>query len=370
LRTLSAIFQTLCVFTICLTAAPAQIQSPRPSAAELKLTLDQAVPQWLAQYDVPSVAIGYIEDGKLVWTAVYGEQSPGVPATDKTLYNIASLTKPISAETILRLASKGKLSLDEPVSAYWVDHDVKDNPWSKLLTPRLCLSHQTGFPNWRYQTNDVLKFQWEPGTRTGYSGEGYEYVARFAEKKTGRSFEDLAAQYVFKPIGMKDTSFTPRDWYSGRLALPRGPKDRKEPQPRTTWSAADLVHTTVSDYSKFVISVMRNQKLTKQIAAERLIMTRDQVKPADEKKACALQKPDPANCKVSAGMGLGWEVEKHNDETIIDHDGSDWGFKSLAFFVPKRKMGVVIFTNGENGNKVIQEIVRVLYPDPVYVATL
>lgn len=62
------------------------------------------------QYDVPSVAIGYIENDKLAWTAVYGEQSPGVPATDNTLYNIASLTKPISAETILRLASKGALA--------------------------------------------------------------------------------------------------------------------------------------------------------------------------------------------------------------------------------------------------------------------
>jgi CubicO group peptidase (beta-lactamase class C family) len=319
---------------------------------------------------VPSVAIGYIQNGKLAWTAVYGEQSTGVPATDKTLYNIASLTKPISAETILRLASKGKLSLDETISTYWIDPDVKGNPWNTLLTPRLCLSHQTGFTNWRYQTSDVLTFQWKPGTQTGYSGEGYEYVARFAEKKTGRNFEDLAAQYVFAPIGMNDTSFTPRAWYAGRLAIPRGPKNEKEPGPQTTWSAADLVRTTVSDYSKFVISVMSNQELTKQIAAERLTMTRDQVKPEDEKKVCALQKTDPANCKVSAGMGLGWEVEKHNDETIIDHDGSDWGFKSLAFFVPKQKMGVVIFTNGENGTKVIQEIVRVLYPDPVYVATL
>jgi CubicO group peptidase (beta-lactamase class C family) len=117
--------------------------------------------------------------------------SPGGPPADgKTLYPVASLTKPITAEVILRLASAGKLSLDEPISRYWFDPDIKDDLWS-LLTPRLCLTHQAGFPNWRYQTKNKLVFQFESGTRTGYSGEGHEYVARFAEKKTGQSLEGL-----------------------------------------------------------------------------------------------------------------------------------------------------------------------------------
>jgi CubicO group peptidase (beta-lactamase class C family) len=122
--------------------------------------------EWLKESDVPSVAVAYIKDGKVSWTAVYGEQSPGVPATGKTLYNLASLTKPITAETVLRLASAGKLSLDESMSPFWLDPDIKDDPWSKLLTPRLCLSHQTGFANWRRMTGGVLKMRWEPGTQT------------------------------------------------------------------------------------------------------------------------------------------------------------------------------------------------------------
>ena len=132
----------------------AQTAFKTPPKSDLRLRLDQNAPRWLKQYDVPSVAVAYIENGEPAWTAVYGEQSPGVPATLKTLYNVASLTKPISAEIILRLASAGKLSLDEPLSTHWVDPDVRDNAWQKLLTPRLCLSHQTGFSNWRFQTND------------------------------------------------------------------------------------------------------------------------------------------------------------------------------------------------------------------------
>jgi len=160
------------------------------SRSNLKSRLDEKAPLWLKVFDVPSVAVAYIENGQLVWTAVYGTQSPGVPANEKTLYNIASLTKPISAEVILRLASEGLISLDEPIYPYWTDWDIADDSWNKLLTPRLCLSHQTGFPNWRGQS--ALTFQWQPGTKTGYSGEGFQYVARFAEKKMGRPFEQLA----------------------------------------------------------------------------------------------------------------------------------------------------------------------------------
>ncbi len=98
--------------------------------------IDAHAAQWLKDSDVPSVAVAYIKDGKVAWTAVYGEQSPGVAATEKTLYNMASLTKPITAETVLRLASAGKLSLDEPMAPYWVDPDIKDDPWTPLLTPR------------------------------------------------------------------------------------------------------------------------------------------------------------------------------------------------------------------------------------------
>jgi hypothetical protein len=68
-------------------------------------------------------------------------------------------------------------------------------------------------------------------------------------------------------------------------------------------------------------------------------------------------------------MGLGWQIIVHDGVTIVDHSGSDTGANAHAFFVPAKHFGAVIFTNGENGPKVIGEIVRVLYPDPVYVET-
>jgi CubicO group peptidase (beta-lactamase class C family) len=180
----------------------------------------------------------------------------------------------------------------------------------------------------------------------------------------------LAQEIVFDPIGMKETSYTAKDWYAGRLAVPHGPKtEQPEDRIATTWNGADLVRTTIGDYAKFVVSVMHDEGLTRQIAVERAIMTRDQVKPEDLQKACIeAGKPEP--CTVSAGMGLGWEVETVNGLKILDHDGSDWGVKTFAMFVPSQGIGVVVFTNGENGKQVIRKIVETLFPNRLYVATM
>jgi CubicO group peptidase (beta-lactamase class C family) len=357
----------------CISVIPAVEQEKADSTAAMKdgrAEIAAHAAEWLRVSDVPSVAVAYIAGRKVAWTAVYGEQSPGVPATGKTLYNMASLTKPVTAEALLRLASAGKLSLDESISPYWLDPDIKNDPWSKLLTPRLCLSHQTGFANWRRMTGGVLKIRWEPGTQTGYSGEGYNYVGRFAEKKMAKPFDVLAQEIVFDPIGMKETSYTAKDWHAGRLAVPHGPKTEKPVNTvATTWNGADLLRTTIGDYAKFVVSVMRDEGLTKEIAAERATMTRNQVKPEALEKACnQAGKPEP--CNVSAGMGLGWEVETVNGVKILDHDGSDWGVKTFAMFVPSQGIGVVVFTNGENGTEVIRKVVETLYPNRLYVATM
>jgi hypothetical protein len=98
-------------------------------------------------------------------------------------------------------------------------------------------------------------------------------------------------------------------------------------------------------------------------------MTRDTVKPEDSEKICR-EAGEKDHCTLTAGMGLGWEVETVNGIKILDHDGSDWGVKTLALFVPSQGIGVVIFTNGENGMQVIRKVVEVLYPNSLYVATM
>jgi len=86
------------------------------------------------------------------------------------------------------------------------------------------------------------------------------------------------------------------------------------------WNGADLLRTTIGDYAKFVVSVMHDEGLTKEIAAERATITRDLVKPEDLDKVCKVA-GEVGHCTITAGMGLGWGM---NGVKILDHDGSDW----------------------------------------------
>ena len=110
---------------------------------------------------------------------------------------------------------------------------------------------------------------------------------------------------------------------------------------------------------------MHNQGISKSVASQRLTLTRDGVKPEDVARICA-----PANltkCTISAGMGLGWEVLNFDGEIIIRHTGSDPGVRTIALFVPARNLGAIVFTNAENGNKVIRQVMAFLYPNPILI---
>lgn len=326
-------------------------------SADLMAALDEKAPLWLAEHDVPSISVAYIQGGRVRWTRAYGEQAEGVPATPATLYNVASLAKPVFAETILRLAAEGRLSLDEPLAGHWVDPDVAGDPRHQRLTPRIALSHRTGFPNWRFQdSSGVLKFQRDPGTALGYSGEGFEYVRRFAQNKLGTPWEALANQYVFQPLGMTRTALTRRDWFAGRVALPYGREGRyREPTVADSALASDDLYTTVGDYASFLVGVMNRDGLSAAYAAQR-----DSSHVANTSgSACP---PGVTPCPRS-GMGLGWEVLEFPGETVRLHTGGDWGESTMAFYFAESRDGAVIFTNGANGMKVMLQAVSLLFPD-------
>jgi CubicO group peptidase (beta-lactamase class C family) len=337
--------------------APMSARRAAPSAAPPP-ALDEQAPRWLAEHGVPSIAIAYVRDGAVQWTRVYGEQAQGVPATDRTLYNVASLTKPLFAELMLRLAADGRLSLDEPMAPYWTDPDVAADPRHAILTPRLALSHRTGFANWRRETEGVLRIGFQPGTQFRYSGEGFEYARRFAQNRVGASIDSLARQYVFRPLGMRDIAFTRQPWFAGRVAVPRGSEGRwGEPSLPDTANAADDVHTTVGDYGRFLAAVMDRDGLPAAFADQR-----------DSIHAMGGDSCDPARvpvCPVRIGYGLGWSIMEYADanETVIWHTGSDWGEKAMVFYFPGRREGVVMLTNGANGFLPMIDIGILLFPD-------
>jgi CubicO group peptidase (beta-lactamase class C family) len=285
---------------------------------------------------------------------------------------VASLTKPVFAELVLRLAAEQRLSLDEPMAPTWVDPDIAADPRHRLLTPRLVLSHRTGFANWRRATGGVLRFQTDPGGAYGYSGEGYEYLARFVERRAGASLDSLARRYIFRPFGMVDAAFTPQPWFEGRIARPSSSAGAfGEPAFSARGNAADELYSTVGDYARFVAAVMRGADLPSGYARQR-----DSVHVLDPGTMADCKPTARVRCPEVAGPGLGWAVMRfaassgRPAETILWHTGSDEGMRAMVVYLPARRQGAVMFANGANGFQTMIDVGRLLFAESAFSAYL
>ncbi|PWW17193.1 serine hydrolase [Chryseobacterium sp. AG844] len=302
---------------------------------------DQSMQSWLKENNIPALGLGIIEGGKLQQVKVFGEIRKGIAAPDNALFNVASLTKPVTAMVVLRLVSLGKWKLDEPLDAYWTDPDIANDSRHKKLTTRMILSHQTGFPNWRWMNADKkLNFQFDPGTKYQYSGEGFEYLRKALEKKLGKSLDQLAKELVFQPFGMNDTHYIwDQNTDESRLAIGYDKDGKPYPTEKNkTANAADDLYTTVEDYGNFMVSVMNKKNLKPDVFQE---MIKKQVKVKDQKY-----------------FGLGFEIyDLGNGNYALSHGGADQGTQCIAIIIPGSGKGIIIFTNIDDGYKVYEKLV-------------
>jgi len=329
------------VFLILALATPLFAQTP---STTVNLSFEQKLPALMKDNKVPAVGVAVIENGKLKYTKVFGELKRGTPAPGNTLFQVASLTKPIVEILTLQLVSSGEWSLDEPLAKYWVDPDVKDDPRHKKLTTRHVLMHQTGFPNWRYMTaTKKLEFTFEPGTKMSYSGEGLEYLRHALEAKFKQPLDRLVKTNLFRTYGMSDTHFYWDDEVSeSRFAAAHDKEGNAlEIRKNKSANAADLLMTTLDDYGRFAVNVLNGKGLSKQIFGE---MWRPLVAYPGGKNLF---------------YGLGWLImpDLSNGEYAVIHTGSDDGVKTLIVLLPKSRRGLIVFTNGENGNAIWTKIV-------------
>jgi CubicO group peptidase (beta-lactamase class C family) len=303
---------------------------------------DTELEKWLKQNNVPTLGLGIIENGKIKQIKVFGEITKGISAPYNTIFNVASLTKPVTAMVTLKLVSLGKWNLDEPVYKYWTDPDVTNDARNKKLTTRLILSHQTGFPNWRWLNDDKkLNFQFDPGTKYQYSGEGMEYLRKALENKFNKSLEQLANELIFQPLKMTDTRYVwDKNIDTSRLAIGYD-KDGNpyETIMNKTPNAADDLLTTIEDYGKFLVSIMNSDGLTQKVFNE---MISHQVESSRGKH-----------------FGLGFEIyDLGNSEYALSHGGSDNGVQTIVFILPKSKQGLLIFTNSDSGISVYETLLK------------
>src|SRR5678816_1271441 len=134
--------------------------------------LEKEVPSLMAKADIPGLSIALIKDGKPYWNHGFGVKNSQTkePVTAETVFEAASLTKPVFAYAVLKLVDSGKLDLDTPLNKYLPGrYDVGDDPRLDQMTARHVLSHTTGFPNWRPRGSATIKMYFTPGDHFSYS---------------------------------------------------------------------------------------------------------------------------------------------------------------------------------------------------------
>lgn len=328
-------------------------------------TADTEIAALMEEHKSASVGIGIIRDRQLVWTGYFGQQSPGVAVGPQSMFNTASVNKAITAETALRLASKGLIDLDEPVSAYYVHPDIADDPRHELLTPRILLTHQAGFLNWPFLYDDgKLAFIDEPGNGAyNYSGVGIRIFAKFLEAKLGSSFPEIVKEEVFEPLGMTNATIS-HDTAStnANIVAPvdeNGNFTSEFDFVPNYWSAADDLFVSVEDYAAFLIATMNNHAVSADLAAERVQLQTDISN--NEIWRCGADSVDP--CPDPYGHGVGWFVFGTENGMILHHGGNDVSEGAIGYFNPETGDGGIVFVNSSQGVQLWPKIVDVVDPE-------
>lgn len=239
------------------------------------------------------MAIAVIDHGRVKYVHGYGiRNAKGDPLTTDTVMYGASLTKTVFAYTVMQLVDQDKLKLDVPIKddldkplpEYGPDPKFPDKygPYSSLandprwqkITPRMCLTHSTGFHNFYFlEPDQKLHIHFDPGTRFSYSGDGFillQFVIEHGKQSQGLGLDvnDLT-QSIFKKLDMTRTSLVWRDDFASNLA--DGWNDQgqvQEHDQRSKVHASGSMDTTISDFSKFAAALVRGDGLSKASRAE------------------------------------------------------------------------------------------------------
>ena len=316
--------------------------------------LQEVVPRLMADGIVPGLSVALVQDGALVWHQGYGVKNAQTkePVTETTMFEAASLSKPVFAYAVLKLVDAGKLDLDIPLTKYLPgNYDVADDARIGLITARHVLSHRPGFPNWRQ--GGALKIHFTPGERFSYSGEGFVYLAKVVEHITGEKFDDLMKRLVFVPLGMTNSSFVWRDGRETQLAFRHNMIGEPAGQNRSLQAnAAASLQTTARDFGTFMVAVLNGTGLK---PATRKMMLTPQIQVSESGTNNTERAPEKLSTEIS--WGLGWGLQTTADGLSLWHWGDNGNAKAYVVAYDKQKFGMVVFTNSANGLSIISELV-------------
>jgi CubicO group peptidase (beta-lactamase class C family) len=346
-----AIVAVLLPFSLSLPAK----RRPTTRTAATNQQLEKNIPELMKKDAVPGLAIAVIRGGKTTWVHAFGikEATTGYPVTADTVFEAASLSKPVFAYGVLKLVEQGKLGLDVPLTTYLPKPFVAGDERLAKITARIVLSHRTGFPNWPADDGSVSIY-FTPGERFSYSGEGYIYLQRVVEQITGKPLNEYMTESVFKLLGMTSSSYV---WRAEFDALTATGHD-SDGKPTELWKpteagAASTLNTTAKDYALFVEAVLNGKGLKPATLRE---METPEIALDPECRICI--KHEPKQLSKNLFWGLGWGIERKDGSDALWHWGDNGAFKAFVMADPKTKSGVVMFANSENGLEIAKPMIN------------
>lgn len=326
-----------------------------------------SIKERMEYYKIPGLSIAVVIDGKLRWAKGYGiaNSETGTKVNENTLFQAASISKPISGLAVLRLVEEDKLNLDSNVNNYLTSWKLDENGLTDEKVPslRLILSHNGGISvhgfagykqNEKMPTLDQvlngegnspkIMVNRKPGEHAIYSGGGYTVVQKLIEDQTGDSFEDHMKKYVLDPLSMKNSRFShplPKEFHANASTA----YDKKGQIIEGLWHnypelAAAGLWTTPTDLTNYLIEIMEirhgktNGILTQEMVNEML------------------------SHQGGGYHGLGPEVTDTDGALEFGHLGKNAGFTNDMLGGVDSKNAIIIMTNADNGGNIIPEIQR------------
>jgi serine beta-lactamase-like protein LACTB, mitochondrial len=355
--------------------------TPRTQAQTLspekRTQIEAAVSRFMASTHVPGLSVAIVENGEYEWAAGFGfaDLETNAPASEHTLYRLASISKSLTATAAMQLWERGQLDLDAPVQKYCPAFPQRPTPVP--ITTRLVMGHLAGIRHYKTGPDDLEIgntkhfdnpiqagldfFKNDPlvsdsGKQFHYSTQGYTLVGCVIEGASGGKYVDFMRQNVFLPAAMEHTQVDNRfaiipyrtrfyqktesgavenaDFLDSSYKIPGG-----------GWlsSAEDMAH--------FEVAVL-NDKLIKRPTRD-LMWT--PLKPSDSS-------PDAKPAAKKDRYGLGWGADDEGGVAVVGHTGGQQGTSTAFLIAPAQRDGVVVLTNmeGIGARELAVEILKVL----------
>jgi CubicO group peptidase (beta-lactamase class C family) len=331
--------------------------------------IDQTVTRLMSAAGVTGTGIAIINDGKIAYLKAYGfrDVEGKLPLTENSVLAAGSLTKSAVAYLAMQFVEKGQLGLDVPVTkilpkplvAYPAYRDLADDPRNVKITPRMLLSHTSGFPNLRWITPDQkLRINFEPGSRYAYSGEDMLLLQLVLEETTHKSISDLMRERVFGPLGMTRTSMISETAFNENRSKAYDEWGRAVAfPPWTRADAAGSMQTTLKDFSRFMQAAAKGELLK---TGTKDLMFSPQIEIRSKHQFPTFDPETTGqNRAIRLSYGLGWGLFFTPYGKAFFKEGHfDQGFRHYAVMFDEAKKGLVILTNSSNGEGIFKELLE------------